>query len=521
MAGPRETLLARLLVPALALMPLLAGCLTTPTPGAPPGGPAPGPEAPTVLYRPVCDISNWADACTVRASPNESPSKAEIDLAVNPLDPMNVVVGSKDLDRSASNCVWAVPQFTKDGGRTWETVILGGTRQERMADPQNPLFGWECITDPIMAFDEDGILYYPLQAYNTASGGPTCPHEGAVGMLPIGLLAGCGSAFLLARSGDGGATYDRIIPMAVGDGSVVFHDYPRMLVNPATGTVSTVWNAIGNAGGNPWVVSTRDQGESVEGPVIVAAPDAPRTTFFASGFAADREGTVFMTITKLSVQDFLAFAAGQGPETLPVHLAVSRDDARSFGGFARIFEVTPIDCPLPNSEFRCGTRIELAADTSGGPRDGRLYAVWDDGRNGNADIFAAWSDDDGATWSEPVRVNQDNTTHAQWMPRAEVGPDGTLHILYLDRQHDPGDKLYDATHAWSLDGGATWHNQRITSASSDGDLGVHQNGFPFIGDYVGIDIVGDHVYLGFPSTVTGKAEIAVAHLVRTNATGAP
>ena len=44
-----------------------------------------------VVYAPDCTLGlpdgNWTESCVVKASPNPSPSKAEIDLAVNPLDP--------------------------------------------------------------------------------------------------------------------------------------------------------------------------------------------------------------------------------------------------------------------------------------------------------------------------------------------------------------------------------------------------------------------------------------------------
>ncbi|MEA3166843.1 MAG: hypothetical protein QOJ26_1717, partial [Thermoplasmata archaeon] len=100
-------------------------------------------------YSVDCSIgsSDWSEPCLAWSSRNESPSKTEIDIAVNPTDPLNVFVASKDLDPVASPCVWSVGQVTHDGGHSWSTVYVGGPQAER--GPTSPLFGWACITDPI------------------------------------------------------------------------------------------------------------------------------------------------------------------------------------------------------------------------------------------------------------------------------------------------------------------------------------------------------------------------------------
>lgn len=495
-----------------ALVPLLAGCLTTsqtlPLPGA--GG----------VVQQVCAITNWADPCTALATTNRSPSQTEIDVAVNPTDPLNVIASSKDQDTLASHCVWAVPSWTKDGGRTWTSVPIGGLLAERQSDPTNPLALWDCITDPILAFDASGTAYYFLQTYHLASDGADCPqtHLLAPVQSPVPVpgplpRASCGYSFYLAVSTDGGETWplDRIQPVAIGEGYLIVHDYPRMVVNPQSQSVCAVWNMIGGSGGNPHVACTRDQGQSTDLPALVDYPGTLRSTSFRSGFAAANDGTMYMTVSPrnavgaLPLQDI--------PTPRPVDLAISTDDGRTWGGFLPMPGVLGIECPLPNTEFRCGTFVELAVDNSGGPLDGALYAVWAGNHTGDADIFLARSDDQGQSWTDPVRVNQDATTNAQWMTRVRVGDDGTVLVVYMDRAFDPEDRLYDATLATSTDGGATWATRRLTSISSDGDLGIHQSGFPFIGDYVGLETVAGHVYAGFPQTVTGKAQLAVAHLM--------
>lgn len=497
---------------SLFLMPaalVLAGCATL-DPGAP--GPSPTPVLP--LYAADCSISNWAEPCLALASPNPSPSKTEIDLAVSPKDPLNVIVASKDLDRQASDCVWSVAQVTKDGGKTWKTVYIGGKKSER--GPGTPLAGWGCVTDPILAYDKDGWAFYALQAYNAGSEGAAPP--------AVGGAATSGSAFFLARSKDGGLAWDRIIPLHAGEGNLVFHDYPRMASNPVTGSTFVIWNQFDSASvpGTPVGVTrvfpvlagTRDRGENAIRPVYLTPADDPNAgTFGINGFAISKagpRGTMYVTLE-----------TEKDNRTSNIWLVVSRDDGETWTRPQKVFEITRITAAsgqarahTPTTTFRIGSSVELAIDASEGPGTGCLSAVWADNRSGNSDILASRSCDEGRQWSPPAQINGDNTTGYQLMPRVAITDDGVTHVSYLTQAYDPGLKLLDAEYAYSEDGGDSWTVRRITAIPSDGDKGVHQDGFPFFGDYDGIGAAGNHVYVGFPHTLTGVAEIAVGHLVR-------
>jgi hypothetical protein len=185
--------------------------------------------------------------------------------------------------------------------------------------------------------------------------------------------------------------------------------------------------------------------------------------------------------------------------------------------------------------YRTITVVELAADRTAsgtsmaGPSfngttpsyAGCLYAVWGgretvDGNDtvGPSDIYTRRSCDKGATWTEPVLINRNAREDGQWMPRVSVDGHGAVHVVYYTRAYDLDHNLIDAEHAYSTDGGQNWTVERLTSQSFDGNLGVHQNGFPFIGDYIGIDSVGDHTFMGFSHTATGRAELVVGHSVR-------
>jgi hypothetical protein len=61
-----------------------------------------------------------------------------------------------------------------------------------------------------------------------------------------------------------------------------------------------------------------------------------------------------------------------------------------------------------------------------------LYAAWHDGRHGGEDVFLRRSDDGGATWSGPVRSNDNAVSDGtdQYLPRVAVAPDGRVDVLF-------------------------------------------------------------------------------------------
>ncbi|HEX2118897.1 MAG TPA: sialidase family protein, partial [Acidimicrobiales bacterium] len=115
--------------------------------------------------------------------------------------------------------------------------------------------------------------------------------------------------------------------------------------------------------------------------------------------------------------------------------------------------------------------------------DGKLYAAWADGRNGDEDVYLRSSSDGGESWSDVVKVNdnpEDGT--AQFLPKVEVGPGERVNVLFLDGRNDPERKvLLDAYLATSTDGGGSFDNVRLTTTSFDERIG------PTFGDDYGTD----------------------------------
>ncbi len=97
-----------------------------------------------------------------------------------------------------------------------------------------------------------------------------------------------------------------------------------------------------------------------------------------------------------------------------------------------------------------------------------------------SDVIYKQSTDGGRTWSPPRVINDDNPAdmHGQFIPMISVAPNGRLDVAWWDTRSDPGIRGNDVYYAYSNDNGATWSkNVRITDRTIDRKLGVWGNNF--------------------------------------------
>jgi hypothetical protein len=84
----------------------------------------------------------------------------------------------------------------------------------------------------------------------------------------------------------------------------------------------------------------------------------------------------------------------------------------------------------------------LAWDRSNSANRGRLYLVYTlevKNESDNTDIMLRHSDDQGATWSAAVRVNDDHTANSQFLPKIALDQtSGKLSIVWYDSRNDLG-----------------------------------------------------------------------------------
>lgn len=194
-------------------------------------------------------------------------------------------------------------------------------------------------------------------------------------------------------------------------------------------------------------------------------------------------------------------------------VARSSTDGASWSPDRGIVEMHPLPSTLPGG-FRIVNLPSAAAD----PLTGDLVVVWNDQLFGNPDILAIRSSDDGATWSAPVRVNDDAGTAAQWFPWLSFGPDGVAHVVWYDRRNDAS--AIDVYCASSFDGGMTFEaNVRVTAESFPVVL-PHDTTIDFIGDYNGIASNATTVFPFYQDSRRGEQDVYVAR-IPLDVTGVP
>lgn len=109
--------------------------------------------------------------------------------------------------------------------------------------------------------------------------------------------------------------------------------------------------------------------------------------------------------------------------------------------------------------------ISFTCNGAGADYPGRIYACWDDEKfnAGNSDIFLAYSDDNGDTWTEPILVSYRPNHKTQLMPQLVTDKNGYVYIIYYDRQNSADNKLTDVYLAISKNGGLKFEYYRVNS----------------------------------------------------------
>ncbi|HJQ93394.1 MAG TPA: sialidase family protein, partial [Candidatus Thermoplasmatota archaeon] len=440
----------------------LAGCLD---------GDAPDPIADAgmdpfagVLFEPrageACDTPLLAEGDRTRSS--------EVMVATNPRDHDELAAVFKVAyptgeQGSMDTPMWDGLARSTDGGRTWHYSILHGYPGDpEMHVPSLPLYGSAFLSDPVVAFDHDGMLVYALLAGKAES----------IELIALTFLPGelepasstsvnRGDLRSIHGLEDMPAALDQVpTPIAF-----IFNDGPHIGADPDGPGVWLSWGvetlldpeAVGPEQSRTTpAVSVSDDGGRTWTPMAFTAEDARLGDFEGTNWGASRplvdaEGRVHMfnrERTSKTIYDW-----------------VSEDHGATWG--ERVAVVDGLDNAGGSGGYWRNTNPDPAVDRSGGPDRGSIYVTWSDMRNGDRDVFVVASRDGGATWSEPLRVHSDAVGNGkdQFYPYIAVEPrNGAVNVLFMDRRDDTADETWSVAYlARSTDGGRTFVDRPLAA----------------------------------------------------------
>ncbi|MEM4289124.1 MAG: hypothetical protein QXQ48_02490 [Nitrososphaerota archaeon] len=450
---------------------------------------------------------------------SRAPIQTEPHIAVNPKNPNHLLVGVIDY-----NFAGVSAYVSLDGGETWS-----GPRQVRYLKDDAGSGG-----DPVVAFDREGNAYFASISIGI--------EEYRIGSAVSEEIV---SSIVVSKSPDGGFSWSEPVSVARSGitfrdigvdekgrlrGSIAFSflDKPWMTVGPdkndpsrdaiyVTYTeFSVVWDIFYVEElvflGNPRIESVIKFVKSstdfaVMTPPIKVSPvvirgygeeSRQKRVVQGSQPAVAPDGTLY--VAWLDTQDDDS-AKGLGE----IHVAVSTDGGRSWRGPIRAAIFNEVSFTPRNAAFRnWGSSFPQLAVGPGG----EVYIVFagrpadkplDDG-----DIYFVRSFDGGVTWSQPKRLNDDETGRLQFFPSITVDPNGVIHVMWGDMRDDPVETKYHIYYTRSSDKGDTWGfemtelGQRVGSTRVTDSYSNPNFGFPggrFIGDYFSIKATADDVYL--------------------------
>ncbi len=401
---------------------------------------------------------------------NDTTAQNETPIAVNPVNPLNLLVGNNDWNFNNGCGV----NVSFDGGKTWTKTLPSGfipaiTRFTN--DPAVPGTGiYDFGGDPAVAFGPDGTAYFACFGYR-----------------------GTQTALLLSRSTDGGRTWPNapsqlaLVTAFQGQGVArgsngQFPDHDAIHV-ARDGTIYATWAQFNGLGSHSpvYLATSTDGGRSFNRPVTVSSGSV-RSDQDQRVVTDPATGTAYVTFDN----------SIQGGKGAAMFVSVSTNHGRSWSKPAQLGTFQNPVCLFPTSCFNIsggqfrgpGSYPAPAFD----PTRHRLYVAYTDIIAGRAQILLTHAAvGDPTQWSEPQIV----APGAGDRINVEMSIDpvsGRIDLMTNDRSWT-GNTLFDVTYLSSADGGNTWSVQRVTTTSWDpSQYGVPDGSTirPFIGDYDGI-----------------------------------
>lgn len=385
----------------------------------------------------------------------------EPSICINPSNPQEILVGSI-LDRV---------HVSKDGGRSWTNT--------KLSSPYG-VYG-----DPVVKIDSKGMLYY---AHLSNPDGQAYASESFLDRIVV------------QKSTDGGTTWNEgTYPQ--GD-KTKDQDKHWLYIHPENDVIVMTWTEFDKYGSDSDEHKSRimfsksvDRAETWTDPVMVSMQegkciDDSKTTEGALPVITE-DGAIHVAWSYLD----------------HIYMNSSYDGGKTWNKNDKAIAPQKDGWAFPISGLgRCNGMPILLVDNSDGKYRGNLYLNYGDISEGadDSNVWFVRSTDGGKTWSERKNIHKNDPDRHQFLTWMDVDPmTGYIYIVYYDRSAY-SDNRTDVYLAYSMDGGDTFTNQRVTKRPFTPVEKV------FFGDYNNISALNGHVRPVWTEYNDGKLSIWTA-----------
>lgn len=399
----------------------------------------------------------------------ENPQQSENSIVV---DPNDETVALNSNNSGPPGFYGADHLHTLDAGETWGGAISGP--------------GGSNSGDPTTAIGTDGRWYVGYISSSSGQG--------------------------VAYSDDQGTTWTQNF-VAPNPGSLA--DKNHMWLDPKSGSpyennLYNAWTDFGGTYNDEIVVSvSSDNGETWSARVPISN---------AVNAGGHNQGVNLATGPNGEAYAAWAIYDGWPQDEKSIGFAKSNDGGETWEDASRIIDNIR---GIRNSEVMQNMRVNsfpsMAVDISNGPNSGNIYVVWcnvgEPGINNGTDrsVYIIRSQDEGVSWSDPIRVNQseEGLGYVSYFPWIASDPsNGTLSVVFYDNRNS-GSVLTEAWCAVSSNAGDSWEDFQVSDVSfTPAPIPGMAGGY--MGDYLGITALNGWVYPCWADNRSGSVKTYVS-----------
>jgi flagellar hook protein FlgE len=366
-------------------------------------------------------------------TPTSTSPEAEQVIAVDPLNPENVITAVVDFSLAPPNGLnkYAV---SNDGGNTWAESFAPSQTSDGIS--------WKENRDPSLAVDTSGNAYLgglyelPVGGHNLIAlpgGVYVCS-----GTMPTPVFGNCNPVF----SSISGTTTE---------------DSPKIAVDSLTGNLYATWEHFidcnGRTCGARYIAFSRSLDHGATWSPILQINPVTQTKVTWPQLAIDANGTIY-----------LAYQSGLDSGKFQHLLTTSLDAGQTFPTPVALSPI--IKPPTFPSIYRKNTAPNIAVTPAG-----TVYDVYTAQGRGSHIMLA--------TGGKAIKVDK-ATVGQRFMPSIAISSNGTINLAWFDTRNYSAVTSFDVYALYSLDGKTFAPEVQVTTSS--GTAGK------FIGDYSGMTV---------------------------------